>query len=175
MAGLNLPFVIDKIDWEEKWPEDLKAGEIAEYLAKKKSQAYSENLSGRILLTCDTIVWHNERVLNKPVDLDEARWMLSQLSGSVHDVYTGVCLRDETKSQIFSEKTSVSFREISTTSIEYYVNLYSPLDKAGAYGIQEWIGYTHITGIQGCYYNVMGLPLQALYKNLMSFTGESKN
>lgn len=169
-STLDLEFRVCKIDCEESYPNDLKDGDISLYLAKKKAAAYHIALAeDEVLVTADTIVWVDNRVLGKPKDKEDAKQMLNLLSGKVHKVFTGVCLTSTTKQHAFTNCTEVSFKPFSPDEIDYYINKYSPLDKAGAYGIQEWIGCIGVTGIKGCFYNVMGLPVHALYTELQKF------
>lgn len=157
-SGFSLDIV--RIDVEEDFHPELRAEQIPEFLAEKKNRAYEKPLQeNEILVTADTIVWLGDKVLNKPVDMDDAANMLTQLSGRVHTVYTGVCAKTRTKSILFSEASEVHFNELKPGMIDYYLSNYKPLDKAGAYGIQEFIGYVGIKKIVGCYYNVMGFPV----------------
>jgi len=157
-SGFELEII--KIDVEEDFHPELEGAEIPEYLAKKKSDAYTKDLSDdSLLVTADTIVWVNGHVLNKPSSLLEAKEMLKTLSSNLHTVYTGVCVKSKTNTIVFSEATNVYFNSLSDEMIDYYLENYSPLDKAGAYGIQEFIGYIGIQKIEGCYYNVMGFPV----------------
>lgn len=152
----------------ESFPANLPALEVAEYVAKLKRDAYdtSNLLDNEILVTADTVVVLGNTVLGKPHSKDEAAKMLRSMSGKQHTVVTGVTLSSKLKTISFSSLTDVTFDTLSEQEINYYVNKYKPLDKAGAYGIQEWIGYIGISKINGCYYNVMGLPLHDLYIHL---------
>lgn len=166
LAGLDVPFevrVIDGID--ESFPADLPTDEIAEFVARKKAAAYTV-CEGEIVITADTIVVLDGKVLGKPHDLDDAAAMLRQLSGKTHWVITGVCIKNSVKQKSFSVVSEVTFKTLSDDEISYYVNRYKPLDKAGAYGVQEWIGYIGVTSLSGSYYNVMGLPVQRIYEVL---------
>lgn len=171
LAGLDLDFevrVIPGID--ESYPEDMPVGEIAEYIASKKADAYKSLIKGNdLVLTADTVVILGDKVLGKPANLDDAKGMLRLLSGKTHNVITGVCLMTKDKQRHFSVVTDVSFKELSDAEIDYYVERYKPLDKAGAYGIQEWIGHIGVTSIAGSYFNVMGLPVQRIYTELQNF------
>lgn len=171
VAGLDLDFevrVIPGID--ESYPEDMPVGEIAEYIASKKADAYKSLIKGNdLVLTADTVVILGDKVLGKPANLDDAKDMLRLLSGKTHHVITGVCLMTKDKQRHFSVVTDVSFKELSDAEIDYYVERYKPLDKAGAYGIQEWIGHIGVTSIAGSYFNVMGLPVQRIYTELQNF------
>jgi septum formation protein len=168
MKELGVPFrVVDAGHGDELYPEDLREGAIAQYLAELKSEAYTNALSGtQILLTADTIVWHQGRELGKPADREEAIRMITSLTGNTHQVYTGVCLRSAGARKSFYACTDVSFSSLEPAEIEHYVDLYKPYDKAGAYGIQEWIGYIAVERIDGSYFNVMGLPIQKVYTEL---------
>ena len=168
LAGCDLDFVLaEKFECEECYPADLEAEKVAEYLSQLKSNAYPHSLGeGDILLTADTVVILGDKILGKPHSEAEAVEMISTLSGATHKVVTGVTLRTAERTISFSAESLVSFRELDTEEINYYVEKYRPMDKAGAYGIQEWIGYIGIEGIEGSFYNVMGLPTQRLYQAL---------
>lgn len=159
-----------KFECDESYPATLDALDVAPYLSALKSVNYPNTLGyNEILITADTVVVLNGRVLGKPQDEAEARKMLADLSGSEHTVVTGVTLRSAEREHTFSSKSVVRFAELSDEQIEYYIANYRPMDKAGAYGIQEWIGYVGIEGIEGSFYNVMGLPVQRLCKELECF------
>lgn len=161
-----------RFECEELYPESLPAVEVAEYLSRLKSGAYPAPLAdGDILLTADTVVVAGGEVLGKPADREDAIAIIKKLSGREHEVITGVTLRSAVRTKSFSSHSEVRFRTLSQEEIEYYVDTYSPMDKAGAYGIQEWIGYVGIEGIEGSFYNVMGLPIQRVYNELDSFIG----
>lgn len=169
LQGLGIPFkvlVIKGID--ESYPDTLPAAEVAEYIAAKKAAPYRDNIAGtdNIVLTADTVVVCNDDIMGKPTDEQDAFRMLRELSGKTHQVYTGVCLTTSTVQKHFCVRTDVTFRELSDEEIMHYIRTYKPFDKAGAYGIQEWIGYVGITSIHGSYYNVMGLPVQRIYQEL---------
>ena len=167
LAALNIPFRIVNVCAEEGYPADLKEGDIPLFIARQKADAYREPLTeGEVLLTADTIVWLDGTVLGKPKDEEEAAEMLHRLSGKTHQVYTGVFLRTAKKECSFVSRSDVTFRELTEEEIHHYITNYHPLDKAGAYGIQEWIGYTGCVRIEGSFYNVMGLPTAALYDEL---------
>lgn len=170
LAGLDIDFkVIVKPDITEEFPSELGMTEIPVYLAESKSDNYTELLTpNTILITADTIVWHQEKLVGKPTDLDDAFEILSNLSGDMHEVVTGVCLRSNNQKRVFYSHSRVFFRDLTPEEITYYIQKYKPLDKAGAYGIQEWIGYIGIEKIEGSFYNVMGLPVQQLYHELSS-------
>ena len=166
LAGLDVDFevrVIDGID--EQYPENLPTDEIAEYIAKKKAEVYRATMADdELVVTADTIVVLGDRVMGKPHDEEEARCMLHELSGQTHRVITGVALTTRERQRTFSAVTEVTMKQFTDAEIQYYVSHYRPLDKAGAYGIQEWIGYVGVTDIRGSYFNVMGLPVQRIYE-----------
>lgn len=156
-------------DVDESYPADMSPMKVPEYLSRLKSQAYrSELADDEVLVTADTVVVLDGKVLGKPVDEAEAKAMLRSLSGRVHQVVTGVTLATSSSSVTFSEVTDVEFDTLSDSEIDYYVANFKPFDKAGAYGIQEWIGYVGVKGIRGDYYNVMGLPVNSLCRHLKS-------
>jgi len=171
LKGLGIHFeVITSSDLDENHPPNLKKEEIPAFLARKKSNHFLKFLDDNtILITADTIVWIDDEVLNKPADPEDAKKILNRLSGRVHQVLTGVCLKSRQKEIVFSVCSDVHFRRLVQEEIDYYVTNYKPYDKAGAYGIQEWIGYIGIDRIDGSYYNVMGLPTQRLYIELTKF------
>lgn len=172
IKGLQFPFTIVPLDVDESFPEILKGGDIAAYLAKKKAEGYLPELEhGQVLLTCDTIVWIQNSIMNKPLDREEAIGMLTKLSGNMHQVFTGVCLRTREQEIIFYDETKVWFHTLTKKEIEFYVDTFKPLDKAGAYGIQEYIGYIGIQKIEGCFYNVMGMPVSRVYEGLKRLIG----
>jgi septum formation protein len=162
-------FTTQVLATEEFVDSNIPVSEVAAYLAQLKSDAFVNLRDDEIVITADTTVVINEQILNKPKDSTEAKAMLGMLSGTCHEVITGVCVRSVTKQNIFSEVTKVEFKALSTAEINHYVDEYKPFDKAGAYGIQEWIGMIGITSITGDYYNVMGLPIQKLYQVLCDF------
>lgn len=172
LKALDIDFeVMVKDGIEEVFPSGLSKENIALHLAEIKSKAYDSELDKHtIVITADTIVWKNGIVMNKPRDYNEAVAMLKKLSNGEHFVITGVCLRSEKKQKSFYSSTKVVFKELSFAEIDYYVTNYKPYDKAGAYGIQEWIGYTGIKHIEGSYFNVVGLPVQKLYDELFIFS-----
>lgn len=170
IKGLELDYEIHTYETDEDFPPELKAGDIALYLAQKKSHAFPGTIKqGEILLTADTIVWIDGKVLNKPADADEALSMLRMLSGQTHEVYTGVCLRSQTTVKIFVERSEVTCKQVSEQHLMHYIEEYHPFDKAGSYGIQDWFGYTVVEKVNGCFYNVMGLPVSRIYEVLQSF------
>lgn len=164
---LGLPCRIVDIEAEELLTEAVPSDKVAETLARRKSLAYSGSLDDdEVLVTADTVVVHQDSVLGKPCSRQEAVGMLHMLSGCTHQVYTGVCLRGNRSTISFTERTDVSFHALSDEEVDYYVDTFRPYDKAGSYGIQEWIGMVGIDRIEGCFYNVMGLPVARLYKEL---------
>lgn len=171
LSGLGLDFEVRLLSGiDESYPEGLPTDRIAEYIARSKSAAYVGNISDdELVITADTIVVVDDKVLGKPVDADDARSMLRMLSGRIHQVITGVCLTTKVQERSFSVETDVTFKKLSAWEIDYYIDNYKPFDKAGAYGIQEWIGLVGVESINGSYFNVMGLPVQRIYNELSSF------
>lgn len=171
LNGLGIKYrAISLPDIDESFPQDLKGGEIPAYISKQKSLSYKDFLGDNtLLITADTIVWLNEKLFGKPSDKDEAKCMLKQLSGNTHYVYTGVTIMSKTKEKTFIVESEVKFANLSDEEINYYIDEFTPFDKAGAYGIQEWIGYIGVESIKGSYFNVMGLPIQRLYRELKDF------
>jgi septum formation protein len=166
----DLPFEIRLKEIEEIYPDNLKAEEITNYIAELKAKAFEGELSdNEILITSDTLVWLNDKALGKPKDYDDAFQILKSLSNQTHEVITSVCFKTTTKTETIFEITKVSFRELSDDSIRYYLDNYKPFDKAGAYGIQEWIGLIGINKIEGSYTNVVGLPTEKVYTYLTSY------
>ena len=158
---------------EETWPEGLDKEDIPVYLAEMKAEHILPAPAGReLLITADTIVWMDGEVINKPIDPGDASRMLKKLSGNEHEVLTGVCLKTSEGKHTFCASSHVWFAELTDGEINYYIENFNPLDKAGAYGIQDWIGYIGVEKIEGSYFNVMGLPLQRLYHELKTFLGE---
>ena len=167
LEGLGIQPEVRTNDMDEAIPTDLPAVEAPEYLAKKKAIAFLPALKdGELLITADTVVVLDDEAINKPVDLDDAKVMLRRLSGRMHKVVSGVCMSSLTTTHSFSETTLVFFRPLSEEQINYYVEHYKPLDKAGAYGIQEWIGLVAIEKIEGDFFNVMGLPVGRLVEEM---------
>lgn len=168
LAGLDVPFTVRVVpDLEEVYPDTLSGDEVALYLAKHKASAYEHLLDDNMLvITADTIVWCDGHVLEKPADEADAKRMLGHLSDKTHTVFTGVCLQSKEKQVAFSVSTEVRFVKLTAEEIDYYVGKYRPMDKAGSYGVQEWIGYVAVESINGSFYNVMGLPVQRLYAEL---------
>jgi len=164
---LGLDFEIRLKEIEEIFPEELKAAEITNYLAQLKADAFEGELKeNEILITSDTIVWHNEKALGKPKDKQDAFDILKSLSNATHEVITSVCFKSDSKTDLLCEITKVTFKELSDESILYYIDNYQPYDKAGAYGIQEWLGFIGVSKIEGSYANVMGLPVDKVYDYL---------
>lgn len=171
LKGMGIDFSIRKLDIDESYPNHMKGSEIAVFVSQKKSAAFPENeISDKtIVITADTIVWQLGRALEKPMDRAHAIEMLKSLSGAEHEVFTGVTLRSKTKTHSFFNRSEVWFRPLSMDEIEYYVDTCKPFDKAGSYGVQEWIGYVAIERIEGSWFNVMGLPTRMLYQELEAF------
>lgn len=176
LAAMDLPFVVITSEVDESFPAEMPLLEVAAYLSKKKSLSFDiEKLPPHFLLiTADTVVIVEDKILNKAANPAEAMEMLSLLSGKTHQVVTGVCLRWGDKMTVFSEVSEVKFAALSTPEMQWYVDKYKPFDKAGAYGIQEWIGYIGIESIKGSFYNVMGLPTHRLYQALRDILGGDK-
>jgi len=167
LRGLNIPFEVKLIEVDESYPRELVGVDIPMYLAEKKANAYESIMDEKtLLITADTIVWHEGKVFNKPIDKEEASMMLKALSGKTHQVITGVCISTLEKRKTFHVISEVRFARLHAQEIEFYLNNYQPYDKAGAYGVQEWIGYIGVEYIEGSYFNVMGLPIQRLYGEL---------
>lgn len=169
LKGLDIPFTIQTKEVDEIYPQHLQAGAITEYLAALKASAFNDLDKNIILITADTIVWMDEKALMKPKDRVEAIEILGKLSNRKHEVFTSVCLKSVNKTKIFTAVTEVYFEKLSKEEIAYYVDTYKPYDKAGGYGAQDWIGYIGIKELKGSYFNVMGLPVNNLYKELIQF------
>jgi septum formation protein len=166
LSGLGYDFQVEIIKGiKENYPQELPTEEVPKYIACEKASAYNV-AEGELLITADTIVALDGEIMGKPHDAAEAHRMLRKLSGHTHHVVTGVCLTTTHKQVKFSEVTAVTFRELTDAEIDYYISHYQPFDKAGAYGIQEWIGYVGVTGINGSFYNVMGLPVERVYEEI---------
>jgi len=166
---LDLDFEIRLKEIEEIYPSELKAEEITNYLAELKAKAFEGELKeNEILITSDTIVWFNDKALGKPKDAQDAFAILKSLSNATHEVITSVCFKTSTKTYVLFEITKVTFNELSDEAIWYYIDNYKPFDKAGAYGIQEWIGFVGVSKIEGSYANVMGMPTDKVYEYLMT-------
>ena len=171
LAGLDIEHRVTALpEVDESYPATLSGEEIPLYISQEKAAAYRNQMKeNTLLITADTIVWLDGRVYGKPHDLADAKAMLRALSGKTHTVITGVTLTSMQKQVSFAVSTEVDFAPLDDREIDYYVDRYRPLDKAGAYGVQEWIGYIGVTGLHGSYYNVMGLPIQRLYTELKKF------
>jgi len=170
MMELGIKFEILVKEYEESYPDGLTGEEIAKFIALGKALPFKDILNeNEIVITADTIVWCNNQVLGKPVDRDDAIRILKEISGKTHEVITAVTILTLNKNVTFSESTKVTFEPLSEEEISYYVDRYEPYDKAGAYGIQEWIGIIGCSNIHGSYFNVVGLPVQRLYKELKNF------
>ena len=171
LRGIDIDFEVKVLpDIDESYPDNIPSEEIAEFVAIKKAKPYAASLhEDELLLTADTIVLLEDMVLGKPANKQEAKQMLRQLSGKTHRVITGVCFTSTKKQTSFSATSDVEFGKLTDQEIEYYVERYSPMDKAGAYGVQEWIGYVAVKHINGSYYNIMGLPIQRVYRELIKF------
>ena len=172
LAGLDLQFEVRVLqDIDESYPHDLPTLKIAEFISKKKADAYVETMADdELVITVDTVVILGDEVMGKPHDEADAKRMLGELSGRTHQVATGVTLSTKERQMSFSVVTDVTFKQLSADEIDYYVRTYHPMDKAGAYGIQEWIGYIGVTALKGSYFNVMGLPVQRIYEALKTFS-----
>lgn len=168
LSGIGIEYEVTSLpSVDESYPSTLKGEEIPLYIAKEKADAYRRLMDdSTLLITADTIVWLDDKVYGKPASPDHARAMLHDLSGRTHTVITGVAITTMQMQRLFATSSHVTFARLTDEEIDYYVARYNPLDKAGAYGIQEWIGYIGVTGIEGSYYNVMGLPIQRLYQEL---------
>lgn len=174
LKGLDIDFTVEVAkDEKEAYGESMPQEEVPEFLSRHKSESFHRNLEdNEILITADTLVFVKGEIIGKPKDRADAVRMLEMLSGDVHKVITGVYLRSNRKERSFSVCTEVSFKQLEKEEIDYYLDTYKPYDKAGAYGVQEWIGHIGITGINGSYYNVMGLPVQRLWEELRKFVSE---
>ena len=168
LAGLDLDFLVKSLpDVDESFPETLAGGEIPLYISKKKADAYLPSMADdELVITADTIVWLDGKALGKPVDEADARRMLHNMSGKTHAVFTGVTIKTKNEQRSFVAQSNVSFAVLNDDEVDYYIQKYKPMDKAGAYGAQEWIGYIGMENIEGSYFNVMGLPVQRLYSEL---------
>ena len=171
LAGIDIEYEVRTLpDIDETYPDDTPPEKVAEFLARKKAAAYLPQLKNHeLLITADTVVLLGDEVLGKPLDKADAKNMLRKLSGKTHRVITGVCLTSTSKQVCFADTAWVTFGLLEEEEIEYYVEKYNPLDKAGAYGVQEWIGYVAVKHIDGSYFNVMGLPIMQLYQELKTF------
>lgn len=171
LNGLNIPYEIKTLpDIDESYPDSLAGEDIAIYIAEEKANAYLDQLDDNtLLITADTIILLDGKVYGKPSDETDAKQMLRDLSGKTHQVITGVCITTKDKQVSFAVSSEVRFSKLDDDEIEYYVSNYKPFDKAGAYGVQEWIGYVAVEYISGSYFNIMGLPIQRLYRELKKF------
>lgn len=171
LNGLDINYEVRTLpDIDESYPDNLHGEDIAVFIAKGKADAYKSHLEeNTLLITADTIVLLDNKVYGKPCDEEEAKQMLRDLSGKTHFVMTGVCITTPEKQHAFGVSSEVRFAALEEDEIEYYVSKYKPLDKAGAYGVQEWIGYIAVEYISGSYFNIMGLPIQRLYRELKKF------
>ncbi|HEX2976826.1 MAG TPA: Maf family nucleotide pyrophosphatase [Bacteroidales bacterium] len=170
LCEMGIEFTVLEKDFDESFPEGLDGREIAAYIAKQKAQSLKNELKGNeIIITADTVVWSNNKVLGKPADENEAVEMLKEISGKTHEVITGVSMISREKETDFTEVTKVTFEPMTEDEIAYYASVYKPLDKAGAYGIQEWIGLIACSRIEGSYFNVVGLPVHRVYAELKKF------
>lgn len=168
---LGIDFEVRLKPIEEVFPEQLKGAEITDFLAELKATAFEGELQrGDILITSDTIVWHNQAALGKPKDAAQAMEMIKSMCGKTHEVITSVCFKTSEEVKIVNATTKVHFGDVTENEIEYYITEFQPFDKAGAYGIQEWIGLIGIDGIEGSYFNVVGLPTHLVYKTLLEIT-----
>lgn len=171
MKELGVDFEIRLKDVEEIYPENLQGAEITDYLAELKANSLKDSLSdNEIVITSDTIVWHEGKALGKPTDYDDAFAMLKSLSGKTHEVITSVCMMTDRNTDVFNDATKVTFHDLQDDEIKYYIDNFQPYDKAGAYGIQEWIGLVAIDKIEGSYPNVVGMPVGKVYQHLINFS-----
>lgn len=171
LRDLGYSFTTRVISTDEVFPQDMPTNQVAEYLAQEKGKAHIKSIAtNELVITADTTVVLGQQVLNKPADLTEAKEMLRLLSGKAHQVISGVCLTTQQEQLSFSDTTTVYLSALSSDEIDYYVNTYQPLDKAGGYAIQEWIGKTGISRIEGSFYNVVGLPTEKLYQALKEYS-----
>ena len=169
LAGLGVDYEVRTLpDVDESYPETLQGADIPLYIAKEKADAYVAMMQpGELMITADTIVWLDGKVLGKPRDREDALQMLRTMSGRTHEVFTGVCITTTDWQRSFTAQTEVRFATLSEEELAYYVDNFQPMDKAGAYGVQEWIGFIGVENISGSYYNIMGLPVQKLYRELL--------
>ena len=169
LAGLGVDYEVRTLpDVDESYPETLQGADIPLYIAKEKADAYVAMMQpGELMITADTIVWLDGKVLGKPRDREDALQMLRTMSGRTHEVFTGVCITTTDWQRSFTAQTEGRFATLSEEEIAYYVDNFQPMDKAGAYGVQEWIGFIGVENISGSYYNIMGLPVQKLYRELL--------
>lgn len=168
LKDLGLPHEIDSKEIDESYPSDLKAGEITDYISRKKAEAYGDLAADTLLITSDTVVWDGEKALGKPENEEEALTILRSLSGKMHETISSVCVTGCSFQKIETCVTKVWFKDFSDEELLYYIKNFKPFDKAGAYGIQEWIGMVGVDKIEGSFYNVMGLPTHLLYQILVA-------
>ncbi len=169
LKNLNLDFTIDVKEIEEIYPKELKGSEITDFLAELKTSPFKNLKENDILITSDTIVWMNDAAIGKPKDRNDAIKIFKNLSGKKHKVITSICIKTIYKTKIINDTTNVYFKELTDNEIEFYIDNFHPYDKAGGYGIQDWIGYIGIEKIEGSFFNVMGLPVHKLYTELSKF------
>ncbi|MCC6373039.1 MAG: septum formation protein Maf [Bacteroidia bacterium] len=170
LKSLGFKFEVKPTHADESFPADLRAQEIPLFLAKKKADAYDEEIKeNEILITSDTVVWCEGKIFNKPANFNEGKKMLAELAGKMHEVFTAVCLKGASKEVSFYDTSRVYFKKFSTEEIEYYLTNFTPYDKAGGYGVQDWLGYIGIEKIEGSFYNVMGFPVKDVYEELLKF------
>jgi len=170
LKSLGFSYTLSPVNADEQWPQELKGEQISLFLSKLKSDGFNRPLEkNELLITADTIVWCENKVYNKPLDFEDGKKMLASLAGRMHEVFTSVCLRSADKRVSFTDCSKVFFKPLSEAEIEYYLRNFKPYDKAGAYGVQDWLGYVAIEKIEGSFYNVMGLPVKLLYEHLMDF------
>lgn len=173
LRDMGIDFDIEVRDYDESYPRNLKGAEIALFLARRKAGSFRKEIrENEIVITADTIVWCNEEVLGKPENQEDARRMIRILSGNTHEVITGVTLLTTRREISFADTTKVTFEEMTEEEINYYIDNFRPYDKAGAYGIQEWIGLSSCSSIEGSYFNVVGLPVHRVYKELKALINE---
>ncbi|MEP2935588.1 MAG: Maf family nucleotide pyrophosphatase [Gilvibacter sp.] len=165
---LGLDFTIDVRPIDETYSAALKKEQITDYLAKQKATPFTDLQENEVLVTSDTIVWYNDKAIEKAHNRDEAIAMLTELSGTCHEVYTSVCFTTKTTQKVVNDLTKVWFKQLSLEEITYYIDVYKPFDKAGSYGIQDWLGYIGVTKIEGSFFNVMGLPTHLVYQELLA-------
>ena len=176
LKAMGIPHRIEVRKIKEVYPEHLKAHEITDFIARKKAEAFDKIDANQIIITSDTIVWFNDKPIEKPHNRHHAIEMLESLSGQMHEVFTSVCFKTLKATLVVNDCTKVWINPISRSELEYYVDHHQPMDKAGSYGIQDFFGYIAVDRIEGCYYNVMGLPTRLVYQNLVSLVqGQTKD
>lgn len=169
LSDLVLTFIVKPANVNEEYPSQLQGKDIALYIAQQKASVFNNLNVNEIIITCDTIVWIDNEALGKPENSDDAKKMLQQLSGKTHEVISAVCIKSNQKEKLFYDVTEVTFNTLNSLDIDYYVDTFKPFDKAGSYGIQEWIGLIGIEKINGSYTNVVGMPMEKLYNELMKW------